>query len=324
MTISEESPVKKTLVGKANSFIQQLINQPSDQTTISQPCQLGSPRSLALQRNELEKEYIQENSQITVVIQQKEFELQSLTEAEDENDKRHVLKSEIKVLKDQATRLLDSKLKAAQALDNEIGLKKDREMDEMDDVISKFKRIVVVLEPDSIKRTIKPARYFSDLQALIETYHPGFTVTLSVPGTSQVVGSQFELFCAYQDAEKDVLILNLKLSVIKKRAHDESEDEVDANFVRHAGKWSNSEIQLFQAGVEQYGWGEWAKIASTIQTRDRGQVRTFSMNQRAKKFKSSVSLNHALTDLAECFEVVARGFKVVARGLKIDEVNDED
>jgi hypothetical protein len=34
---------------------------------------------------------------------------------------------------------------------------------------------------------------------------------VSVPGTSQVVGSQFELLCAYQDAEKDVLILNLKL-----------------------------------------------------------------------------------------------------------------
>jgi hypothetical protein len=113
-----------------------------------------------------------------------------------------------------------------------------------------------------------------------------------------------------------VLILNLKLSAITKRAHDESEDEVDANFVHHAGKWSNSEVQLFQAGVEQYGWGEWAKIASTIQTRDREQARTFSMNQRAKKFKSSVSLIPALTDLAE-------GLKVVARGLEMREVNEE-
>ena len=82
MTIPEASTEKKTLVGKANSFIQQLINQPSDQTTGSQACQPGSPRSLALERNELEREYIQENSQITVAIQQKEFEIQSLTEAE--------------------------------------------------------------------------------------------------------------------------------------------------------------------------------------------------------------------------------------------------
>jgi hypothetical protein len=197
MTISEESIEKKTLVGKANSFIQQLINQPSDQTTGPQTCQPGSPRSLALRRNELEEDYIHENSQITMAIQQNEFELETMTEAEDENDKRHVLKSEIKVLNDQAKILLDSKFKAAQALDNEIGLKQNREMDEMDDVISKIKQIVVVLESDSVKRTLKPARYFSDLQAQIETYHPGFIVILSVPGTSQVVGSQFELLCAY-------------------------------------------------------------------------------------------------------------------------------
>jgi hypothetical protein len=173
------------------------------------------------------------------------------------------------------------------------------------DAVAKFKRIVVVLESDSLKRTLKPVRYFSDLQAQIESFHRGFTVILSVPGTSQVVGSQFELLCAYQDAEQNVLT-----------SREESDEDVDDNFVRHAGKWSNSEIQLFQAGVEQYGWGEWAKIAQTIQTRDRIQVRSFSLNQRAKKFKSSVSLVPALTDLAE-------GFKVVARGLEMREVNEE-
>jgi hypothetical protein len=118
-------------------------------------------------------------------------------------------------------------------------------------------------------------------------------------------------------AEQNVLTLNLKLVSVKKRnSREESDEDVDDNFVRHAGKWSNSEIQLFQAGVEQYGWGEWAKIAQTIQTRDRIQVRSFSLNQRAKKFKSSVSLVPALTDLAE-------GFKVVARGLEMREVNEE-
>ena len=58
------------------------MNQPSDPATGSQACQPGSPRSLALQRNELEEEYIQEHTQISVLIQQKEFELQSLTDAD--------------------------------------------------------------------------------------------------------------------------------------------------------------------------------------------------------------------------------------------------
>ena len=71
MTVSEPSAEKKTLVEKANNFIQQLMSNPLEQTT--QPnivaVQPGSPRSLALQKNDLEQEYIQEFSQMTAMIQ---------------------------------------------------------------------------------------------------------------------------------------------------------------------------------------------------------------------------------------------------------------
>jgi hypothetical protein len=60
MTISEPSVEKKTLVGKANSFIQQLISNPLEQTEPSNifAAQPRSSRSLALQKNDLEEEYI--------------------------------------------------------------------------------------------------------------------------------------------------------------------------------------------------------------------------------------------------------------------------
>ena len=178
MTISEPSAENKTLVGKANSFIQQLISNPLEQTTQSNILPVahrpGSPRSLALQKNDLEAEYMHEISHMTAAIQQKQFELQSLPEAEDKNDMRNVLESELKILKEEAAIFSDSKFKAAQALEAESGLKQDEEMKEMDDAVSKIKRIVVVLEPDTLKRTLKPVRYFSDLQAQIESFHPGF------------------------------------------------------------------------------------------------------------------------------------------------------
>ena len=71
MIISEPSAEKKTLVGKANSFIQHLISNPLEQTTSSNilAVQPGSPRSLALQKNDLEQEYMQEISQMTAEIQ---------------------------------------------------------------------------------------------------------------------------------------------------------------------------------------------------------------------------------------------------------------
>jgi hypothetical protein len=236
----------------------------------------------------------------------------------DSNFKRQKLESEIDKLREKAASFTAEKLRMATDLDAEISSRQADEMNEMETQVTSFRRIVVDLDSGKIVRTLKPARYFADLQSQIEAFHPGYNVVMTVPGTSQVVGSQFELLCAYQDShDKEVLNLNLNINP-RKRHHDQEDAPPDSlsdtedypSFVRHVGPWSSTEIQLFQSGVEQYGWGEWAKIASVIQTRDRNQVRRFSINQRAKKFKSSASLVPALTDLAEGFRVVARGLDV--------------
>jgi hypothetical protein len=126
--------------------------------------------------------------------------------------------------------------------------------------------------------------HYSDLQALIETYHPGFKCVLSVPDTGEIVGSQFELLCAYQDSSNGILTLNLELIPTLKRTNEYVDEYVGQDvLVNHSGRWLNSEIELFHSGVSHYGWGEWAKIADYIQTRDRVQVYKFSLNQRAKK-----------------------------------------
>ena len=115
---------------------------------------------------------------------------------------------------------------------------------------------------------------------------------LSVPDTKEIVGSQFELLCAYQDCSGDILVLNLMLQKKDKsngkRSNDELDEAVEQDvYIHHTGRWLNSEVELFHAGVLQYGWGEWSKIADYIQTRDRVQVYKFSLNQRAKKVHES-------------------------------------
>ena len=86
--------------------------------------------------------------------------------------------------------------------------------------------------------------------------------------------------------------MNLKLQkaepITLKRTIEQLDETVEQDvYIRHTGRWLNSEVELFHAGVLQYGWGEWAKIADYIQTRDRIQVCKFSLNQRAKKVNES-------------------------------------
>lgn len=202
----------------------------------------------------------------------------------------------------------------ATKLDDLVGMKQAKDMEEIDIEVAKFKRIVIQIQSDTgencIARSLKPARYYSDLQSFVETLHPGFTCILSVPNTKEIVGSQFELLCAYQDCPKDILTLNLNLhpseTTKRKRPIDESYETVAQDvFIQHTGRWLNSEIELFHQGVIQYGWGEWAKIADYIQTRDRIQVCKFSLNQRAKKYKTSKTVVPVLSDLAEGLKTVA-------------------
>lgn len=310
MTIAEICGEKESLVGKANNFMKHLISNNLEEVS---PLRPGSPRSLALEKNHLQEDFFREYSLLTASILNKEQEIEKLPEGEENNETLKLLQSDVTSLKQKAASISDAKLKAIQALDTQIGEKQAEEMEEMYDTVNKFKRIVVLLECGSLQRTFKPVRYFSDLQAQIEALHPGFTVILSVPGSPQVVGSQFELLCAYQDASLallDILTLKLKLIRCRNETAAEESDHEDSVFERQKGKWTNAETQLFHTGVEHHGWGEWAQIAATVQTRDRKQVRSFSINQKAKRFKASVSVIPALSDLAEGFNAVVRGLEV--------------
>jgi hypothetical protein len=153
----------------------------------------------------------------------------------------------------------------------------------MEKETSRFQRVVVSFESSSdfpqlppIKRTMKPVLVFSELQALAENYYPGFNVVLMKPGTVEIVGSQEELFFAYQDvSDGKVLYLELKISSasLKRKADDESESTPE---FRHEGPWSNAEIELFKMGVDQFGWKKWKSISGVVGTRDRQQVRQFA------------------------------------------------
>lgn len=168
--------------------------------------------------------------------------------------------------------------------------------------VAKFQRILIQIKSANgeigLKRNLKPARYYADLQAKVETYHPGFVCILTVPDTQEIVGSQFELLCAYRDSPKGILTLNLSLQKREipplKRPYDESDEDVEHDgLFRRTGVWLPGEVELFKEGVVQYGWGEWCKIAEYIGTRDRTQVRKFSLNEKAKKVldQINVSLN---------------------------------
>ena len=49
-------------------------------------------------------------------------------------------------------------------------------MKAMEKVVMKLKRVEIIIKDDqaSNKRRIQPTKYFSDLQAQIETFHPGY------------------------------------------------------------------------------------------------------------------------------------------------------
>ena len=59
---------------------------------------------------------------MTAAIQQKQFELQSLPEGDDNKDTYNLLKSGLNIVKEKAAIFSDSKFKAAQALDAQIGM----------------------------------------------------------------------------------------------------------------------------------------------------------------------------------------------------------
>lgn len=201
-------------------------------------------------------------------------------------------------------------------MDAIIGEKQREDMKQMVTEISRFDRITIDFQasvdfPDlpPSKRSLRPMKLFSELQAVAETYYPQFVVVLVKPGTTEIVGSQDELLFAYQDV-KDQNVLNLELKIyrqsLKRKFPTESSDPPR---FRHEGLWSNGEVELFSMGINQYGWSKWKDIAEVIGTRDREQVRKFALTARGSQFKRKMSVTQGLLDLAEGLKILAHLFQ---------------
>lgn len=300
---------------------------PVRETTVSlAPRRPKSPRSLAFQIKDLEQEYSLLICDLTRQIEKKECELKQLPLNDSVDDDQfdaisNQLEAEIKAYKSKISYFEEECANAVSILNTQIENSRQGEMDTMDKALQSIERIIISLPSEKIRRTLQPFRYFSDLQASIETLHRGFTAVLTVEGTEMIVGSQFELLSAYKDTEGDILTLELSLlpakpNVSSAKRHsdflDEDAQENDNAVLpgRLTGKWTPAEMQLFEAGVNQFGWGEWAQISSVIQTRDRTQVRKYSERLTAKRHKRSesvLSVIPALNNLAEGFNMVVRG-----------------
>ena len=88
---------------KANSIIRKMITTPQEIDTPKKKTitPVGSPRTLAIKRTEIELEYIQENEIMNIAIKKKEEELDSAESVGNNQDSREYLRiqGELKVLK---------------------------------------------------------------------------------------------------------------------------------------------------------------------------------------------------------------------------------
>lgn len=93
-----------SVMEKANSIILKMIGSPQEPATpakVRLTAPVGSPRSLAIKRTEVELEYMQEASQMNEVIRGKEEELRLGRCVENNEDSQGLLRieGELKVLK---------------------------------------------------------------------------------------------------------------------------------------------------------------------------------------------------------------------------------
>ena len=195
-------------------------------------------------------------------------------------------------------------LATAKKLDEAIVCFNEREFKDINEASRRFKRIVVELKTaeESLTRKFTPLTSFSELQLRVEALNPDFKCVLTIPNTSEIIGSQEELLFAYQDAptESDILTLELKLypKQQKKRNIDCVEDP-ESQGIKHSGKWMPSEVALFKVGVQQCGWGHWKRIFEVVDTRSLEQVKAFSKTQAGKQVKSEMNFMPALSKLAD-------------------------
>jgi hypothetical protein len=147
------------------------------------------------------------------------------------------------------------------------------------------------------------------LQLTCESLHPGYVVVLTLPGTDEVIGSQLELLCAYQDASEDTETLDLELNLYPKapkRVITEVDEPEEPKSAKHCGRWVPSEIALFKKGVENFGWGSWSRIADFVETRTNLQVKTFAKTPAGLESKSEVSFLPVLEKIADGLTEVSK------------------
>lgn len=198
-------------------------------------------------------------------------------------------------------------------------------VEEMRKLLDKVKIIQIHYSDGQRKksRRIHAVKFFSELYEQVQSmFIEDKLVELCTP-QGDVIGSQEELFFAYQFAKEEILHVEVELkkknpsppparrSAEKKRRDpclsegEISEDEDNFPVVRHAGIWTISEMIRFEEGVKRFGWGNWSDIANYIQTRDRKQVFKFSLTEAGQKSNRIPSVVHAYVDLAKGMSLVA-------------------
>lgn len=185
-------------------------------------------------------------------------------------------------------------------------------------------------------RRIRAVKFFSELYDQIQSMFEHHKLLEICTLEGDVIGSQDELFFAYQNVKEQTLHVQVELkspsptpavvvgsskkkrrapwteeqkvvSVEEEEEEEESteEEEEEEECVRHSGVWSTSEMVLFEEGVKRYGWGSWSEISRFIKTRDRKQVRKFAMTEAGQKSNRIPSVVHAYVDLAKGMSLVA-------------------
>jgi len=241
------------------------------------------------------------------------------------------LQSTMNTLKaEKATITLDIRQKQ-HALDESIEKLDAARVEEMRLLLEKVKLIQIHYSDGKMpkSRRIRPVKLFSELLEQIKSMFVGNAILEICTREGDVIGSQDELFFAYQFVKEQILHLQVELknpactpvNRPKKRRRapsseedeekeeeeeeDSGEDVVPPAVIRNSGVWTTSEMIRFEEGVKRFGWGEWSLISNYVQTRDRKQVFKFSTTDAGQKAKRIPSVVHAYVDLAKGMSLVA-------------------
>lgn len=332
---NDVSVVEQILKSSYNLF--KTSSTPEKRTAILIETKLadGSPKTLALMKNEYEVEFMNEiqekklnHTRLEQELEACELSYQQAEKADEMTEeftvKKKMLEQEIASSETDIQRFYNEGHTTAQKLDQAIMAANQKEFEDISEVSKRYKRIVVELKTEntSLTRMFKPLKSFSDLQLRVEAQNPGFRCVLTIPNTSEIIGSQEELLFAYQDGPEDcdMLTLELKLYAKQEKRKIDSVDDPVSQGVNHTGKWMPSEVALFKVGVQQCGWGNWKGISEVVDTRTSEQVKTFSKTQTGKSVKSELNFMPTLSKLADgLFEVS----KNVSRVLETEKSEGE-